>query len=251
MPWQPSGGLMPKFNGTIGILTSETGRFSRFWLRLAALQIPPQTKLIAKMSLDIAATRDEVLKDADSEWVWFIDDDHTFEPDLLLRLLARNVDVVQPLVLGRVSPFAPVMMGGMTPDEKSQYRLGLADEEGPRLKECGAVGAAGMLIRRRVWEKIGFPYFNRREGDPDISEDIAFCRRAIAKGFRVWTDMENWMGHLNVGEVWPFYDPTHKTWSTRLHFAGHDVFLPKAQATARIVDGKYIPYDLDSDPPGA
>jgi len=39
--------------------------------------------------------------------VFFMDDDHTFAPDLLLNLLARNVPVIQPLVLSRYGPFAP------------------------------------------------------------------------------------------------------------------------------------------------
>lgn len=238
--------MSSKHYGTIGILTSETSRFSRFWLRFAGLQLPRNVKLIAKMSLNIADARDEVLTEAEGDWVWFIDDDHTFHPNLLVNLLARNVDVVQPLVLGRVAPFAPVMMGPETEDKTAQFRLGLMDGEKPRLKEVGAVGAAGMLVRRHVWEDVGFPCFARRPDDTvSLSEDITFSRRATAKGHQIFVDMENMMGHLNVGEVWPFFDPVTGIWSTRLHFAGKDVLIPKATSIGKIVDGKLI-YD---DPP--
>lgn len=233
---------MSSYSGTIGILTSEQGRFSRFWLRFSGLQLPPQVRLIAKMQLDIASARDEVLQEALGDWVWFIDDDHTFDPFLLKNLLSREVDVIQPLVLSRISPFAPVMMGPETPDKTAQYRLALMDGvDRPGIKECGAVGAAGMLVRRKVWEAVGFPAFGRRDGDPgDLSEDITFCRRVREKGFRVWTDLEYMMGHLNVGEVWPQYDSETGVWSTRITFGGQDLTIPKAKPTMRLKDGRDV-----------
>lgn len=231
-----------KHNGTIGILTSETGRYSRFWLHFQALIVPPKVKLISKMSINIADARDEVIKEAEGDWVWFMDDDHTFRPDLLQNLLSREVDIIQPLVLGRYSPFGPVMMGGPTPDGKAQYRFGLVDGvDRPGLKPCEAVGAAGMLIRRPVWEGVGFPYFAPRPEDPHrLSEDITFCRRATEKGFKIYTDMANHMGHLNVGEVWPVLNPDG-TWETRLLFGGKEFRTPKAAATGKVEDGVWKP----------
>lgn len=229
----------PKKSGTIGILTSETSRFSRFWLHFAALEKPPGIKLISKMSLKIPEARDEIISEAEGDWVWFIDDDHTFKPDLLLNLLKRDVSIVQPLVLSRMAPFTPVMMGPPTEDGTMQYRFGLTDGlDKTGLKSCGAVGAAGMLIRRHVWEKVGFPYFSPRPEDKTfLSEDIAFCRRAKAAGFGVFTDLSNHMGHLNVGEVWPQQNPDG-TWATKIIFGDGSITIPKAGATMKLVGDK-------------
>lgn len=232
-----------KFSGTIGLLTSETSRFSRFWLHFQGLSLPPNIKLISKMSLNIAEARDEVIREAEGDWVWFMDDDHTFKPDLLKNLLSREVDIIQPLVLGRYAPFAPVMMGTETEDGSKQYRLALTDGE-RGVKKVEAVGAAGMLIRRRVWEKIGLRWFTPLPGEPSIvSEDILFCRRARAKGFQIYADLENPMGHLNVGEVWPERD-ADGVWRTRCRFGDGDFYARKAAPTGMVgPDKKWIPLD--------
>jgi hypothetical protein len=214
--------------GTIGILTTEHGRYSRFWLTMLAAAMPPRTKLIVKMSLNIAEARNEILREADGEWVWFMDDDHTFAPDLLRNLLARDVDIIQPLVLTRYAPFAPVMMGPETPDGKNNYRLALTPQLATGLEEVEIVGCAGMLIKRRVWEALRYPYFTSGSLAPDVlSEDFAFCRAARAAGFRVFTDLDNRMGHLNVGEVWPERLPDG-TWGTKLIFGNEAILLPAA-----------------------
>lgn len=238
-------------SGTIGLLTSETGRYGRFWLHFQSLILPPRVKLISKMSLNIAEARDEIIQEAEGEWVWFMDDDHTFQPNLLQNLLAREVPVIQPLVLSRYSPFGPVMMGPPTPDLTAQYRFALMDGiDRPGLKDCGALGAAGMLIRRNVLEAVGSPWFSRRPTDLiKVSEDITFSRRAKDKGFKLYTDMQNMMGHLNVGEVWPDLGPDGQ-WRTKVIFGGNTYYIPKAEPTMVIEDGKVRLSDGPPDPAG-
>lgn len=222
--------------GTIGVLTTEQSRFTRFWMALLTEAMPPETKLIVKMSLSIAEARNEVLKEATGDWVWFMDDDHTFEPLLLRKLLSRNVDIIQPLVLTRYAPFAPVIMGPPTGEGAKHWRYALTSAESTGIKEVHVVGCAGMLIRRRVWEAMEYPYFeNSHYAKDSISEDVGFCLKARELGFKVWVDLDNRLGHLNVGEVWPERDPDTGEWYTRLIFGQETIKLPAAKPKKRII----------------
>ena len=98
------------------------------------------------------------------DWVWFIDDDHAFDPQILMQLLSWNVDVVAPIYLMRQKPFLPVTLV----DEGKSIDLTTVPTEG--LAEVYATGTAGMLIRRRVFNKIhaaypGDPYFDKAMGE--------------------------------------------------------------------------------------
>lgn len=227
---------MDRAVGTIGILTSEQGRFSRFWASLMGLASPGPTHVITKFSLNIAEARNQVLREAKGEWVWFLDDDQLFRPDLLINLLAHNVDIVQPVVLMRYYPFPPVHMGAETEDGKKHWRFALMQDDPRGLKEVEVVGCSGMLIRRRVWEAMDFPWFTMGQINPEgISEDLVFCRAARAKGFRVYCDLANPMGHMNVGTVWP-KRLEDGSWVTQLDFGEASLALPAAEPNYKVED---------------
>ena len=213
---------------------------------MLSLQLPPMVKLVVKMSLSIAEARNEVLQEAEGDWVWFIDDDHTFAPDLMMRLLQRNVDIVQPLVLTRYAPFAAVhMTKSPTPIAGKPYgRFALTPEDKGGLKEASVVGCAGMLVRRRVWESLDYPYFVNGYAADSIAEDVLFCERAREAGFKAYVDLDNHMGHLNIGEVWP-ERRDDGTWCTRLVFGQQEIELPTAAPKFRVnhETGEVTPYD--------
>lgn len=235
----------PSHSGTVGILTSEHGRYSRFWLSMLNVHLPPMTKLITKMSLSIAEARNEILREAEGEWVWFMDDDHTFEPGLLRGLMARNVDIIQPLVLTRYGPFSPVMMGPPSGDGIKHWRYALSPDDTTGLKSVHIAGCAGMLIRRRVWEAMEYPYFTNGPHVDSIAEDVRFCQRARELGFGIYVDLDNRMGHLNIGEVWPERNEDTGEWTTKLVFGQEIVQLPAAQPKLRRNNetGEVTPYD--------
>jgi glycosyltransferase involved in cell wall biosynthesis len=238
---------MPTPAGTIGILTTEHGRYSRFWNSFLAIQPPGPTKIITKYSLNIAEARNQCLEEAEGDWVWFMDDDHVFAPDLLRNLLARNVDVIQPLVLSRYAPFGPVIMGPKAPNGKAHWRFALNQNDPLDLKEVFVAGAAGMLIRRHVWEKIDPPWFTMGQIDPAVlSEDMSFCHKVTAAGFHIWCDMQNIMEHLNVGSVAPRRKPDG-SWVTVIRFGNSEVEIPVAEAKFR-VDANGNALDMQGNP---
>ena len=204
---------------TVGILTSEHGRFGRFWQNLRLLDVPPATVFATEMSLNIAFARNKIIRESSSEYVWFVDDDHTFQPNVVKNLMDRNLPVIQPLVLSRLSPFGTVMLGAPDTTKLGYYhRVPLDNAHQSGVAEVNCVGAAGMLIRREVIDAIGDPWFETH------AEDINFCEKARAKGFKIYADLDNRMGHLNVGWVEPAIKDGK--WVTKLTFGDGEFYLP-------------------------
>jgi GT2 family glycosyltransferase len=126
----------------------------------------------------------------DADWIWILHDDSAGRADALRRLLdtatARNgVGVVGPKVLGWADRTHLLEVGistarggrretGLERDERDQ---GQHDQE----RDVLAVGSAGMLVRRAVWDELG-------GFDPDLPmfrDDLDFGWRANRAGHRV------------------------------------------------------------------
>ena len=198
--------------GTVVALASETGRYTQFYLNFQALgfTLPQGSNIKWLMGSDIAESRNQACEEFTGDWIWFIDDDHSFEPDILARLLARNVDIVTPLCLRRVQPFLAIPC---VDDDFMDLSLYGPDD----LVEVDHAGASGMLIRRRVLESMGPPWFelgHRQEDGLRISEDVNFCRRARKAGFTVHVDLGARLGHITTAVVWPTFDELEGRWLT-------------------------------------
>lgn len=122
------------------------------------------------------------------EWVWLLHDDCAPAPDCLERLLADarlqpSVDVFGPKLrewpsLRRLLEVGVTISGTgrrETGLERGEYDQGQHD----RQHDVLAVNTAGMLVRRRVLEEIGF---DRRL--PIFGNDIDFGWRAARRGHR-------------------------------------------------------------------
>jgi len=62
------------------------------------------------------------------------------------------------------------------------------------LLEVGSVGAACLLIRREVLEKVKEPWFVFNSDG--LGEDMNFCNKAKENGFRIFVDFSVMCGHL-------------------------------------------------------
>ena len=182
--------------GTIGVLSGSRTCYPAFARALAICGKPDGTRLIWAESSDIVGNCNSICRNYRGDFVVFLGDDHVFDPDWLLRLLAHNVDVVVPLCLKRTPPYDPVVYGGQ--NEKGEYFV--ADLPGGGLAEVYAAGSAGMLVRRHVLEAIDDPWFESHGG---LNEDLTFCAKIRDAGFRIWCDVDTRLGHLNSYTVWP------------------------------------------------
>jgi hypothetical protein len=184
--------------GTVGVVASEAARYTQFAIALSALEMPGDSVLRWVISGDRVSGQNELVKNLHGDWLFIMGDDHAFGPGLLRQLLAHDVDVVVPLCLSRRTPFNPYCFqkrDGMVP-------LDLSACPSKGLVEVEAAGSAGMLIRRHVLEAVGDPWFEyMSEG-----EDIAFCDKARAAGFKIHVDLGAPLGHIASTILWPSFN---------------------------------------------
>jgi len=192
--------------GAIGVPTSEQGRWSGFWQCLEELDRPADTKVLHVRGSSPARNRNVIAQTAlegGAEWVFWLDDDLTFRPDTLTRLLARSVDVVCGLSLRRQPPFLPLWLHTNHPGDLRGFYHGPFD--GPDLVGLEACTSGGFLTRRRVLEAVAQPMWTLGQmGVPDEwTDDLDFCRKVREAGIPIWGDPTVRLGHLTSLEVWP------------------------------------------------
>jgi hypothetical protein len=185
-----------KPTGTIAITGQETARYSQFATCLAQLR-HPGWKIQAHFGYDTAYARHRAVETFEGDYLFFLDDDHVFQRDLLERLLRHKVDIVAPLYVKRGQGFRPVAYS------LDGERLKLGE---PGLVEVGYTGTSGMLIHRRVFDVMDPPFFRAGQVAPHmVAEDVDFCQRAREHGFQVWCDTQVQFGHLACATLSPAF----------------------------------------------
>ena len=212
--------------GTVGVISGDLSRYSMFSMCLLNL-LSYSGELVGYFDWltgsNITGNCNDVCKRMQGDWVWLIGDDHAFAPDLLERLVLRDVDVVAPLCLQRATPFPIVVYDGEDEDasEEGTHRLHRNLPE-TGIHEVYACGGAGMLVKRHVLEAIGEPYF---ETFGKQNEDLEFCRKIRDAGFKIHVDCDALLGHIGNMIVWPHY--IDGDWGTRLKLGAENNVLLK------------------------
>ena len=194
--------------GIIGVASGFLGRYREFSICLQRIKAPPQTIIDWRMGVCIAMHFNDMIRtmlsDEQYKWLWILGDDHVFDPDLLMNLLNRNVDVVVPLCLKRVPPYLPIIFGGREQGFQPLGWGGLANKTGLVKLESSLLGNAGMLIRRHVAEKMPSPWFENGRMNPELGGcDLWFCQKLHDLGLGLHLDTDNAIGHLSHVSVWP------------------------------------------------
>jgi GT2 family glycosyltransferase len=137
------------------------------------------------------------------DYLFFLDDDQIFPPDILMRMMELDKDIVS----------VPVA------DRNSEDTIALFDDklepirEINEVRQVGAVGMSATLIKRKVLEDVavkhGVPFrFEKRMVNGEekhLGEDLGFCLKARELGFEVWAvPMMIWHIGKRVGYG---YDP--------------------------------------------
>ncbi len=189
-----------------------------FGVSMSALETPPGSVIRWQLGTSIAENCNRIVRQMQGDWLWLLGDDHAFEPDVLNRLLGRDVDIVVPACLERWPPFHPVTFSGWS-EKGAPYRQHLDFDRYPDggLVEVHSAGSGGMLIRRHVLEALADPWFEAGVIDGEqLAEDLYFCDKARDAGFRVWCDLAVPFGHITPASVWPQRQPGG--WSFGLGF---------------------------------
>jgi hypothetical protein len=211
----------------VGIIANDAARFSEFWSCVLRLKVPQGSVKENVIGGDWCSARNELARrciDEEYDYLWFMDDDHSFAPELLQKLLTAaetyDLPIVNPLCTMRTAPFHLVTFAA-NPDPESKDRylpISLEGLPGEGIVELEAGGCAGMLIRRDVLEALGGNWFEYT----DKSEDILFCEKAKAAGFKIHADLSARLGHITTAVVIPAL--TENGWETGIT-VGRDLQL--------------------------
>lgn len=136
------------------------------------------------MITEVAVNRPEV-----THLMW-IDDDMTFEPDAVSRLLDHDLPIVGGLCHNRRHPYMPILVhldGG---------RFSFQYDYPEGLVEVDATGGAFLLMKKEVITKIHERYPEGPWSIIDVGEDVSFCKRATSVGYKILVDTTVKIGHL-------------------------------------------------------
>lgn len=130
---------------------------------------------------------------AGADAIFWLDHDHTYPPDSVVRLLKHNVPIVGCGYRRRLPPFF---------EQMPPFHPGPGSVDGLMVAEYMLGGFT--LVRKEVYEKLERPWYRCGWGlDPTrpeahIGEDIDFSKRLIAGGFVPLIDeqLTKEIGHL-------------------------------------------------------
>jgi hypothetical protein len=196
----------PFTGGTVGLPCGTTPRYLDFEHCWDRLKIPAGTLSLRMPGSNVTRNCEMIVDKMHGEWVWFMGDDHTFEPDLLLKLLEHDVDVIVPICARRAPPFLSLLYKDLDVDRDiaTIYTWEeLAHLDG--LVSIAGAGSGGMLIKKYVLDAIPSPRFENgiTKTGLVVGEDITLCDKINKAGFTIWADLNLTMGHISPCAIWP------------------------------------------------
>jgi len=135
----------------------------------------------------------------------FADSDQTYPKDMLHKLVLRDVDVVAANVAVKKIPSQPTARRVPLEGEPNSGMPVFTDSESHGLEKVWRVGTGVMLLKMKVFQKIGVNVFGqpwREDWQKYQGEDWSMCEAIEAAGFDIWIDhdLSNQVGHLGEFE---------------------------------------------------
>lgn len=217
-------------SGIVGIPCCETGRSTAFWECVSQLELPNSDWSVKpERGSSIAKNRNVLIQHARQkgvDYIFFLDDDQLFQPDILRRLLRHEVEVVSGLYCKRLWPNLPLIFDRYEENSGAVVHHPLQQNE-KGLKRVPATGAGCLLLRMNIFSQIEEPFFTLGQIDKDQwNDDISFFKKLRAAKVPIYIDLEQQVGHIGEMSIWPKRLPDG-TWITVLHNNGVLIQLPK------------------------
>lgn len=189
----------------LAVPTAEVARKAAFYDYFNQLQKPEGTILTFAHGQSPAKSRNLMIEAAleqNCTHILFIDDDTAFKPDMAMRLLSHDKDIVTGLYYMRNFPHRPVIFGEALEDGKCLYRYLRPEDTG--LIEIVAAGLGCCLIKTEVFRKMEKPWVRLGELESDQwCDDIGFFKRVREAGFKMYCDVDCMVGHMAHVTLWP------------------------------------------------
>lgn len=183
--------------GTIILASAMQPRFFEYVTSMERLRVPQGTRYLIERGCDVAGNFNSGLKKATGDWVWFVGDDHSFHEDTLMKFLDHRVDVVVPISPIKVAPWGPCMIHGPSdgrvwhPDMPLYTWEEVSGEGLMPLPIGDFIGQAGMLVKKPILDKLGYPWFKTGQFDPGrLTEDLYFCHELQKMGVTIHVDRD-------------------------------------------------------------
>lgn len=186
---------LPMSSGVIGVIADHASRYTWFHSSLAELDKPEGTKIEWRIGANRGESRNSLVRqclDERRDWVFFVDDDECFPPDVLTKLLAHEQPVVSALILQRGMPYLPTCYATFNADGTFSP-LDLKFVGGDTLVQCAGLGSGGLLVRSHVFKTVSEPWFVYTE---DFGEDLFFSRKCAAFDIPMCVDTGCRIGHI-------------------------------------------------------
>ena len=198
---------------TVGVCTGGTIRTETVTSLIGAMDTLRANGVtldfIGRIGGYVAVNRNALVKaaqDNGSTHLMFVDNDQTFKPSAMQRLLDHDKDIVCAPYNARPAPGQPLVSVVKMMDENGDLPMDGSHRDfelGAGLNKIGASGTGFMLIKMSVFDKLKRPYFVewQDENDEHHTEDVDFCIKARKAGFDVWCDPTIPVGHIATVEV--------------------------------------------------
>jgi glycosyl transferase family 2 len=147
----------------------------------------------------IANNRNLVVKrflmESQADYLWFLDYDIIFAPEVLPILLSAAHPTAAPIVGGLYFGRFAEGIRSMWTVETEESRLTRVEYFTDRLQPLSAIGMGCTMIHRRVFQGMlegnddPWPWYRHSitpEGDERNSEDYHFCQEARRLGYPIW-----------------------------------------------------------------
>ena len=216
----------------IAIPTAEMGRRADFYDYVNAMQKPVGTMLTTAHGQSPAKSRNLMANMAlenGCTHVLFLDDDVYPPPDMLMRLLAHDKDIVGALYVLRNYPHLPIMFDHAYPDGRCRYKFLTDKVQG--LVPVVNTGLGCVLIKTEVFKKMEQPWITLGAYEKDNwCDDIHFFNKCREEGFELFVDTDISCGHCITAIIMPIKNPTDNKWYT-VYNTGSVEFFQVPQTT--------------------
>ena len=124
------------------------------------------------------------------DYLFSVDSDISFDKDTLVKMLAHDVDIVSGLYIQRI-PGTHSLEIYEAGNNGGSRRIPFEKVKDTPFLEIVGCGMGCALIKGKVFREVGYPqytYHSALDHNNTLSEDVDFCRKARAKGFKIWAD---------------------------------------------------------------
>jgi len=168
-------------------LSNLIGHMTQHGVHFVGITIAHRSKTVAARNRLVNAIKDF---DDITHLLW-LDDDHTFKPNLACNLLSRNKDYICPLQFQKIPPFYPTVYQ-VSENDKHGYHCYI---KWPRaIFEISASGFGAVLMKKNIIDRMKMPYFEEKTGG--YGQDLHFCSKLRDMGIHMFCDGTQDINHL-------------------------------------------------------